>query len=145
MAKSRKAKFLHLMRSIQLLMPISGLTLIALLMAACGNVSGIRPPTDQERKAVSAVVRWEYRDEAYVRSDLRPHDLRPQIVRIRISRSDPRFGAALVNLRGSRSPGRRPSASAVLVLRRVNSHKAKGPFVPWDPPWEPIGEARTIF
>jgi hypothetical protein len=107
--------------------------------------SGVRPPTPQERRQLVAETTSDYAYE----SDPAPYrpgrigirlpfrfglrHLQPRVVRIRVSRRDPRFAVEVVELRDER--GRRRPGTEVRLLERVRG----------DPPWALFAESGTKF
>ena len=91
----------------------------AMLLATTGPV---RPPTPAERARVVRAVdeTWEYESDPAVYVNfafhlhLRRPRLHPEVVRIAVSRTNPRFAAAVVELEDRH--GRRRGRPAVLVL-----------------------------
>jgi hypothetical protein len=128
------------------------LGVLALAVNACDEKSRVRAPSPEERRGIVAEAkRWyeyesdvtPYRRErlrafnllgSAVGLRLRPLHLRPSVVAIRVSRSDPLFAAALVELRDSR--GRRMPGTSVLVFRKVRDLEL---------PWEPVAGTATGF
>jgi hypothetical protein len=99
---------------------------LALGLGACGSTtaSPVRPPTPVERARIVLAVdeTWEYESEPLY-SELGRHllprrpRLRPAVVRVVVSRADPRFSSAVVELRDAR--GRRRGSAAVMVFERA--------------------------
>jgi hypothetical protein len=108
---------------------------LLLLVTALGQ-SAVRQPTPHERATIVAAVKktWEpfahSRIYRHPRLDLRPSGLRPRVVSIRVSRSDPRLASAVVELWTPH--GRWDRGTAVMVLRKVDDRELAS-FMPWLP------------
>jgi hypothetical protein len=114
------------------------LAVLPLLLSACAGSSAtrlpaqekrtdhsaVREPTLQELAKISSTVNdtWKYESEPpgslrfYYHVRLRRPRLRPKVVSVRISRVDPRYASAVVELR--HAPAGRRRGTAVLVLKR---------------------------
>src|SRR5438105_14449304 len=105
------------------------LPLLLLPLPACGHVPAVRAPTPNERALIVVTVRstWWYEsapDAAgyplrWRRRHLERPSLRPEVTRIRVSRRDPRYASALVELRDRRGRPRGPRT--VLVLKKSSA------------------------
>src|ERR671922_2934438 len=99
--------------------------LALLLLAGCGHGTSVRAPTARERALIVATVRqtWSYESQPEPAGPhlglKRPHE-RPRVLRAGVSRRDPRYASALVELRDTR--GRRRGLPAVLVLKRSSAY-----------------------
>ena len=111
---------------------------LPLLLAACtttnaglrpmqhGLAAAVRPPTPGERARIVVAVNetWKYESEPAHYLNLSYHlhirrpRVRPNVVRIRVSRADPRFSSAVIELRDAR--GRRRGPAAVMVFKRID-------------------------
>lgn len=109
------------------------LVAVGLLVAGCGGTrqsakpeqDAARPPTPGERARIVFAVTdtWTYESEPlyrYVTHHFRPRRprLRPKVVRILVSRSDPRFSSAVIELRDAL--GRQRGPAAVMVFTRID-------------------------
>ena len=126
--------------------------LLALVGAGCGSTtSDVRPPTPEERREIVAVTKWGYEYESdpepyrpsRIGVKLRFPHLRAKVVRILVSRSDPRFAATVVELRDRQ--GRRRPGTVVRLLMRVRGEKPSKRLVTWDPPWAVFESSGTGF
>lgn len=136
---------------------VLALVTLPLLLNACDeasrgkNAPPVREPSPQERREIVAVTEWEYAYEAdplpyhpsRIGVRLRIPPLDPKVVRIRISRSDPRFAVSVVELRDAR--GHRRPGTAVRLLERIRGRKPAKRLVRWDPPWGVVAESGTGF
>jgi hypothetical protein len=134
------------------------MAVLCLAVSACdgashGNgASPLRDPSEQERREIVAVTRWDYAYESDrvpyrpsrigVRLRLPPR-LEPKIVRIRVSRSDPRFALTVVELRDAR--GRRRPGTTVRLLERTRGPRPAKRLSTWNPPWEVVEESGIGF
>lgn len=113
---------------------LGALVLLAVLSSGCHGASRstLRPPSARERAQIVATVEqtWAYESRppeslgAYYHVHLRSPRLRPHMVAARVSRADPRYAGAVVELRDAQ--GRRRGARAVLVLKRERSTSEGG-------------------
>jgi hypothetical protein len=118
------------------LLPLSALLL---LLPTCGSASGVRGPSPHERRDIGAVARETYTWESsapppYLHLHLRRPRLHPKVVGIRVSRSDPEYATAVVELRDAHE--RRRPGTALLILR-----KEKEP----DGRWFLVDQSGTTF
>jgi hypothetical protein len=138
-------------------MRLLSLVTVPLLLGACDAESrrehapAVRQPSAQERLEIVAVTTWDYAYE----SDSRPYRrhrigvrlrlsrLQPQVVSIRISRSDPRFAVSAVELRDAL--GRRRPGTEVRLLKRIRGQKPLKSLARSDPPWELVAESGIGF
>jgi hypothetical protein len=133
------------------------LATLTVLSAACGgasrseSTSPVREPSQQERREIAAVTKWEYAYESDPvpyrpsRIGVRLHfaRLHPKVVRIRVSRTDPRFAVSVVELRDAL--GRRRPGTVVRLLERVRGKKPAKRLVRWEPPWAVVAESGIGF
>jgi hypothetical protein len=97
---------------------------LVLLLSACGSTSDVRHPSPDERAGIVAAVKetWKYESgvDAWAYRPLHLHRSRmqPKVVGIRVSRLDPRFATAAVELRDAR--GRLRLGTVVIVFERVD-------------------------
>jgi hypothetical protein len=106
------------------------LPLLLLPLPACGHGAAVRAPTSKERRLVVATVRgtWSYesRPDAagyspqWRTEHLERPSLRPKVTHVLVSRRDPRYASALVELRDAR--GRRRGLPTVLVLKKSSAY-----------------------
>jgi hypothetical protein len=111
---------------------------LPLLLGACTPTTaghklsaGVRPPTPEERASIAFAIKdtWTFRsaplyDELGHRARPRRPHRRPTIVRIVVSRADPRFASAVVQLRDAR--GRRRGSVAAMVFELERLHDKVG-------------------
>jgi hypothetical protein len=100
--------------------------MLAFLSSGChgSSRSSLRPPSARERAQIVATVEetWAFESRppesvrVFYHAHLRRPRLRPRVVAARVSRSDPRYAAAVVELPDAR--GRRRGTRAVVVLKR---------------------------
>jgi hypothetical protein len=113
---------------------VAALVMLAVLSSGCHGASRstLRPPSARERAQIVATVEqtWAYESRppeslrVYYHVHLRRPRLRPRVVAARVSRSDPHYAGAVVELRDAQ--GRRRGAPAVLVLKRQGSASKGG-------------------